>query len=112
MRKVNLNSEKETQQLRDDILKKEGKLNHVIVSVGGWRTDGKLSTVSVDTYEAAVRDMTLPHFICYKTFSQLLSENAKSSYTFVTSGAGESRLFDPKASMKPVTGKFLSVFLK
>ena len=84
MRKVNLCNENETQQLREEILRKDGKLNHVVVSVGGWRTDGKLSTVSVHDYETAVRDMTLPHFVCYRTFSKLLSETPKSTYTFIT----------------------------
>lgn len=102
MRKVNLCNESETQQLREEILRKEGKLNNVVVSVGGWRTDGKLSTVSVDNYETALRDMTLPHFVCYKTFTKLLSEQPKSSYVFITGGSGEAKFFDPRASMLPV----------
>ena len=93
MRKLDLNSEQEVKHLRDDIINKEGKINHVIVSVGGWRTDGKLSTVSVDTYEKAVRDMTLPHFVCYKTFSGYLSQQPKSSYMMITSGSGKALLF-------------------
>ena len=86
MRKVNLCNESETQQLREEILRKEGKLNNVVVSVGGWRTDGKLSTVSVDNYETALRDMTLPHFVCYKTFTKLLKTltNVKNLYKTLT----------------------------
>ena len=84
MRKVNLCNEAETQKLREEVLRKEGKLDHVVVSVGGWRQDGKLSAVSVDNYETAIREMTLPHFVCYRTFSKLLSETPKSSYTFIT----------------------------
>lgn len=102
MKKLDLSNENELKQAKDEIIKTEGKLNHVVVSVGGWRTDGKLSTVSVDSYERALRELTLPHFVCYKTFSQYLSQTPKSTYTMITGGSGEAKLFDPRASLLPV----------
>lgn len=99
--KADLSNESECQRVKERILFQEGKLNHVVVSIGGWRTDGNLSTVSVDTYQKALIDMTLPHFVCYKTFAKGLSETPNSTYTFVTGGSADVKVFDPRASMLP-----------
>jgi hypothetical protein len=45
--------------------------------------------------------MTLPHFVCYKTFSKLLSERPNSTYTFISGGSGDVKFFDPNASILP-----------
>ena len=42
--KADVSKENECVQVRDEILKKDGKLNHVIASIGGWRTNGKVDT--------------------------------------------------------------------
>lgn len=100
--KADLTNEAETARVRDEIVKKEGQINHVVVSVGGWRTDGLLSSLSTEKYLKGVTDLTLPHFVCYKTFAPLLAKQPKSTYTFITGGSGEAKFFDPKASMLPV----------
>ncbi len=81
--KADLTKENECLQLKEEILNREGKLNHVVASIGGWRTDGLLGQLSVDNYQKAVQEMTLPHFVCYKTFAKLLSEKPNSTYTFI-----------------------------
>lgn len=103
--KVDMNNENEGLKLREEILSKEGKLNHVVSSIGGgWRTDGKLSDLNVDTFKNVLMNYTLPHLICYKTFAKHLALNSpNSSYLFVTGGSCEAKLFDPKASLLPVT---------
>lgn len=103
MVKADLSKENECVKVKEEILRKDGQLNHVVASIGGWRADPKLSELSVDTYEKAIQDHTLPHFICYKTFSKLLSEKPKSTYTFVTGGSADMKIFDPRASMLPPT---------
>ena len=100
--KADLANEKEIADVRDEILRKEGKINHVVASIGGWRTDGKLSTVTVDQYVKGSHDMTVPHFVCYKTFAKLLSEKPNSTYTFIAGGSGDVKYFDPRASLLPI----------
>lgn len=68
-------------------MQQDGQINHVVVSVGGWRTDGPLSTVSTETYQKVVSEFTLPHFNCYKTFVKILSQQPKSTYTMITGTA-------------------------
>lgn len=99
--KADLANEVECIRVRDKILRAEGKLNHVVASIGGWRTDGKLSTLTIDQYQKGLKEMTLPHMTCYRTFSKLLSETPNSTYTFVTGGSGDAKFFDPRASMLP-----------
>lgn len=84
--KADLSQEEQVMALREEILRKDGQLNHVVASMGGWRTDGNLSTVTVENYQKGIQDLTLPHFVCYRTFSKLLSETPKSTYTFITGG--------------------------
>jgi len=99
--KADLSSEAEALRVKEAILLKEGQINHVVAAIGGWRTDGNLSNVSVETYQKAINDMTLPHLVCYKTFAKHLSEKPNSTYTFVTGGSADVKMFDPKASMLP-----------
>lgn len=99
--KADLSNEKEAMAVRDKIIQKDGQLNHVVASIGGWRTEGNLSTVPVNTYEQALKDMTLPHFVTYRTFAKMLAEKPNSTYTFVTGGSADVKIFDPKASMLP-----------
>ena len=81
---ADISKESECVRLRDEIIKKDGKLNHVVASIGGWRTIGNLSTLSPEVFQKEFSDLTLPHFICYRTFAKYLSENPLSSYTFVS----------------------------
>lgn len=69
-----------------DIWRQKGQINHVIVSVGGWRTDGPLSTLSTEAYQKSVADLTLPHFNCYRAFIKTLSQQPKSTYMMITGG--------------------------
>jgi len=103
---VDLNSEYEVTKLRERIIKTDGKLNHVITSIGGWRLNGPLSTVTVEDYKKTLEYLTLPHFIVYRTFAKHLastsSPQAKNSYTFITGGSIEAKFFEPKASLIPI----------
>jgi NAD(P)-dependent dehydrogenase (short-subunit alcohol dehydrogenase family) len=99
--KADLMNENECLKLKDEILNKEGKINHVISSIGGWRTDGKLSSVSSSDFVKILTENTLPHVNCYRTFSKVLSEQPKSTYTFISGGSGEAKFFDPRASLLP-----------
>lgn len=99
--KADLSNEKDAMEVRDKIIQKDGQLNHVVASIGGWRTEGNLSTVPVETYQQALTDMTLPHFVTYRTFAKMLSEKPNSTYTFVTGGSADVKIFDPRASILP-----------
>merc|ERR1712127_62249 len=102
--KGDVSLEKDAGQLKQAIHTKDGQLNHVVSSIGGgFRQDGKLSTLSVDTFNAVMYHYTVPHFVVYKTFAPDLAKTPQSTYTFVTGGSTEARMFDPKASMLPVT---------
>lgn len=99
--KANLSNEVDCIKVKDRILRTDGQLNHVVASIGGWRTDGPLSSVTVADYKQALEDMTLPHFVCYRTFARLLAEKPNSTYTFVTGGSCDAKMFDPRASILP-----------
>lgn len=99
---ADLANETDCLRLKDKILGTDGQLNHLVASMGGWRTDGPLSTLSVDNYLNGMKELTLPHIVVYKTFSKLLSETPNSSYIFITGGSGEAKFFDPKASLLPI----------
>lgn len=99
--KADLSNEIDCRRLKDTILKEHGQLNHVIASIGGWRTDGPLSTLTVSEYKKAMEDMTLPHFVVYRTFADVLTQTPNSTYIFVTGGSCDAPRFDPKASMLP-----------
>lgn len=101
--KADLNREEDCLRLKEEILRKDGQINHVVASIGGWRTDGKLSTVSAVNFQIGLKDLLLPHFNCYKTFSKILSETPKSTYTFITGGTGEAKFVDPTASLLPIS---------
>jgi hypothetical protein len=99
--KADLSNEIDCIRLKDAILKEHGQLDHVVTSIGGWRTDGPLSNLTVSEYQKALQEMTLPHFVVYRTFANLLNQRPNSTYTFVTGGSCDAARFDPKASMLP-----------
>ena len=102
--KADLSKESDAIALRQEILRLDGQLNHVVASCGGgWRTDGPLSDLSVEQYTKVLTDYTLPHFICFKTFAKQLAQTPNSTYMFITGGSCESKVFDPKACMVPIT---------
>lgn len=87
-------SEDEVIRIREEILKQEGKINHVVSSLGGWWQKGTLSHQSLDEYRKIIDDSATSHFIVYKTFSKILSETPNSTYTFITGTIGEKGLPD------------------
>lgn len=99
---ADLANETDCLRLKDKILSTDGQLNHLVASMGGWRADGPLSTLTVENYLNGMKELTLPHFVVYRTFSKLLSETPNSSYIFITGGSGEAKFFDPKASLLPI----------
>lgn len=101
--KADISSEDECLRIKEQIIKTDGKLNHVVASIGGWRSDGNLSTLKPENFQKTLTDLTLPHFVCYRTFAKYLSEQPNSTYTFITGGSGEAKFFDPKASMLPIS---------
>jgi hypothetical protein len=85
--KADLSNEIDCIRLKDAILKEHGQSDHVVTSIGGWRTDGPLSNLTVSEYQKPLQEMTLPHFAVHRTF--------------VTGGSCDAARFDPKASMLP-----------
>lgn len=51
--------------------------NHVFIL-------GNLSTVAPEVFQKELNDLVIPHVVCYRTFIKHLSQNQKSSYTFVS----------------------------
>lgn len=100
--KADLANENECERMRDEILNRDKQLNHVVASIGGWRTNGPLSQVKLADYKATLDYLTLPHFVVYKTFVKHLSQTPKSTYTLVTGGSGDVKFFDPNASLLPI----------
>jgi len=89
MTTCDMGDEKDAERLKNEILAKDGKVNHVVCSIGGWREDGPLSKVSFEAYRNAMKDMAVPHFLCYKTFAPELQKHAGSTYTFITGGSSD-----------------------
>ncbi len=85
---VNISNEIQCLKLRDQILTKAGRIDHVVASIGSFWNKGKLSDQSVDEFRKVMDDAVTSHFIVYKTFSKILSKQ-QSSYTFITGGLGE-----------------------
>ena len=104
--KSDLGSEQDFDGLKAEILKKDGKLNHVVSCFGGWQEHGPLSTLSLKDYKAAVDYYTVPHFLMYKTFAKILSETPKSTFTSIQGGGADLDVFfSPTASILPIIGR-------
>ena len=104
---TDLLQEADYQILKNEILQKDGKLNHVVVTIGAWREDAPLSELSVKDYKAILDYLTIPHLLVYKTFARLLSETPKSTFTFIEGGSGESDTFPAEAGMLPISNSLL-----
>ena len=89
LHKAHVSNEKECIDLRDEIIKRDSKINHVVASLGGWWQNGVLSEQSVDEFQKVFVDLVKLHFIVYKTFSKVLIKEPKSTYTFITGALGE-----------------------
>lgn len=89
-------------KLKDEILKKEGKINHVISSIGGWVTLGKLSDISVESFQKELNDNAIAHFVVYKTFVKELAQTPNSTFIFISGGSAEAKYFEPTASTIPI----------
>lgn len=94
--------EQSCNKLKEEILKKDGKINHVISSVGGWWQKGKLTDQSVEQYQNDLSDMTIAHFIVFKTFAKLLAQTPNSTYIFINGSSMSSKYFIPDASLIPI----------
>jgi hypothetical protein len=97
----NIADEVECMKLKDEILQKEGKIDHCIASIGSFWGKGPLSKQSVDEFKNVYGDTLLPHFLVYKTFANELEKQPKSSYTFITGGLGEACVL-PNSSLVTV----------
>ena len=97
-----VSTEEDCSRLKDEILKLDGKINHVVSSVGGWWEEGTLTETSLAEYKKIIDDATLSHFVVFKTFGKILSETPNSTYTFISGGSGEATHFLPKASLVPI----------
>ena len=98
--KTNISNEIECLNLREKIISKSGRIDHVVASIGSFWNKGKLSDQSVDEFRKVLDDAVTSHFIVYKTFSKILSKQ-QSSYTFITGGLGEA-CFLPDSSLVTV----------
>jgi hypothetical protein len=95
--------EKTFVNLRDEIMRKHGHVNHVVVCGGGWWEGGMLSSVSLETYQSVLRELTMSQFLVYKTFIGQLSQLEKSTFTFINGGSVESNRFLPTVSIIPIS---------
>jgi hypothetical protein len=87
--------------LKEEILQKEGRIDHCVASIGSFWSKGTLGVQTVDEFKNVFGDTLLPHFIVYKTFSAELNKQPMSSYTFITGGLGEACML-PKSSLVTV----------
>lgn len=78
------------EKLRDEILAKFGRLDGVLVALGGWWTGNKpLVEVDMETWERYINSNLTSHFVCAKTFLPVLAKTEGSSYTLLGGSAAE-----------------------
>jgi hypothetical protein len=95
---TNISDETSCIKLKEDILRKEGRVDHCIASIGSFWSKGTLSTQTVDEFKTVFGDVLVPHFNIYKTFSVELDKLPKSSYSFISGALGEICML-PKSSL-------------
>ena len=107
--KSDLATEEDFERLRNEILKKDAKINHVVSCFGGWQEHGLMSTVKLKDFKEAMDYYVNPHFLMYTTFAKILSETPKSTFTSIQGGGAEAEIFFvPKASIFPIVGRALA----
>lgn len=90
LHKANVSNPSECEQVKNEIIKKENKIDHVIASIGSFWNKGTLSTQNADELRKILDEHAVSHFTVYKTFSNYLSKQSnKTTYTFITGGLGE-----------------------
>lgn len=71
--------------LRDEILARNGRLDHVVASLGGWWQGKPLTEIDLKTWRRLMDNSLTAHFITARTFMPLVRE-AKGSYTLINGG--------------------------
>ena len=100
--KCDLADELQVIELKNEVLKTDGQLNHAVSSIGGWSNDGLLSAVKLEEFIAKLNDRLIPQFLVYQVFSKVLSETPGSTFTSIQGLSPESESFAPEASLIPV----------
>lgn len=85
--------------IRDEIVRRTGRLDAVVASLGGWWQGIPLVRVSLDTWHKVIDNNLTSHFIAARTFLPLLLGKAGSSYTLLAGFSGE----DPYPNAGPVS---------
>jgi NAD(P)-dependent dehydrogenase (short-subunit alcohol dehydrogenase family) len=87
--KGEIDTEKGADAVRDEILSKDKKINHVVSSLGGYWEKGPLSQISLDDFNAAMNEFATSHFVVFRAFAKKLADTPNSTYTFITGNIGE-----------------------
>lgn len=77
-------------EIRDRLLDKLGRLDSVIVALGGWWTGNlPLTELSMDVWQQYLESNLTSHFVAAKTFLPVLANQDRSSYTLLGGSAAE-----------------------
>jgi 3-oxoacyl-[acyl-carrier protein] reductase len=80
----NIGDFKDAERLRDEILRRAGRIDAVVASLGGtWEEGLKLVDVPMETWRAYWESNLTPHYVAARTFLPVLANKQGSSYTFL-----------------------------
>ncbi|BAY35808.1 short-chain dehydrogenase/reductase SDR [Nostoc sp. NIES-2111] len=78
------------ESIRDQLLKKFGKVDAVVASLGGWWLGNKpVTEVSITEWQQYLDSNLTSHFIAARTFIPVLKEHKGTSYTLIGGAAAE-----------------------
>ncbi|KAL8621499.1 hypothetical protein ACOMHN_058260 [Nucella lapillus] len=87
---ADVSTEEGTAAIFDQSTNQPGGVQHVIASIGSWMQGGKLVEYSLEEFNKNVKDRVTGHFLLFKAFCAYLEKQQGSTYTMLTSGAGDS----------------------
>eukprot|EP01097_Dermamoeba_algensis_P006129 TRINITY_DN3859_c0_g2_i2.p1 TRINITY_DN3859_c0_g2~~TRINITY_DN3859_c0_g2_i2.p1 ORF type:complete len:257 (+),score=38.65 TRINITY_DN3859_c0_g2_i2:583-1353(+) len=75
------------QRLKEHVLSRHGKLDHVVCSSGPWWNTPPLHSLDYETFKKATSASIDAHFLVWSSFGSLILPQVNSSFTFVNGAA-------------------------
>lgn len=99
---VDVSTQKGAEEFLENVRKAtNGRVDHVVASLGKFECDGPLLAQSLETFEKRVNGNSSPHFIALKVLLPVIEHQEGSTYVIVTGTAGE-RLLAPGTALVSV----------
>lgn len=98
----------DAERIRDQILKRFGRLDIVVASLGGWWFGNKpVTEVAIAEWQQYLNSNLTSHFIAARTFLPLLKEQKGSSYTLIGGAAAEVPIPNVSLVSIPAAGQLM-----